>query len=75
MYSLNPVTLPTDHLPARLFAGLRGEHARGNARDSQHALVLVREDLDELGSVASQFSRIHLACGLSVYSPWREIKR
>ena len=48
-YSIKPVTLPTDHLSARpWFRRLRGHHARGHSRNPENALVLVRENLDEL---------------------------
>src|ERR1700676_2532444 len=48
VYSLNPVDLPTDHLPTRLFARLRDKHPRRNTRDAEHPFVFVRENLDEL---------------------------
>src|SRR3972149_10206378 len=48
VYSLKPVTLPTDGLPARLRSGLRHEQACGDPGNTENALVLVREYLDEL---------------------------
>src|SRR5208283_1436017 len=47
VYSLKPVTLPTDHLLLRRSAHMRREHAGRNSRNSQHTFVFVREDLDE----------------------------
>src|SRR5580704_9834853 len=50
VYSLNPVTLPTNHLTLRVHrSGMRREDTRGNSRNAQHAFVLVREHLDEFG--------------------------
>src|SRR5208337_1380807 len=47
VYSLNPVTLPTNHLLLRRCANMRHQRDRGNSRNSQDAFVFVREDLDE----------------------------
>src|SRR5208337_1595352 len=47
VYSLKPVTLPTDHLLLRRSARMRRERGRGKSRNSQDAFVFVREDLDE----------------------------
>src|SRR6266446_4128140 len=51
VYSLKPVTLPTDHLPMHLhlFLGMRNNHSGGNSRNTQDAFVFVREHFDESG--------------------------
>src|SRR5712671_4625459 len=49
VYSLNPVTLPTEHLPLRLhlLLGLRDQRARGYSWNAQNTLIFVREYFDE----------------------------
>src|SRR5688572_21347271 len=47
VYSLKPVTLPTDFQPAWMPCRLRDQHPRRHSRNAQDALVLVREHLDE----------------------------